>query len=70
MLTILLAVQLALIPISMIGGILLTDDYRKIAWMITFLKLHTFTILEGGYYISDLGKNVASYLKGVQEACL
>jgi acetoin utilization deacetylase AcuC-like enzyme len=52
------------------GGILLTDDYRKIARMITSSNPHTFTVLEGGYYISDLGKNVASYLKGIQEACL
>ena len=52
------------------GGVLLTDDYREIARMITSSNPHTFTILEGGYYISDLGKNVASYLKGVQEACL
>jgi acetoin utilization deacetylase AcuC-like enzyme len=52
------------------GGILLTDDYREIARMITSSNPHTFTILEGGYYISDLGKNAVSYLKGVQEACL
>ena len=52
------------------GGLLLTDDYRNIARLITSSNPHTFTILEGGYYISDLGKNVASYLKGVQEACL
>lgn len=52
------------------GGLLFTDDYREIAKMITSSNPHTFTILEGGYYISDLGKNVASYLKGVQEACL
>jgi len=52
------------------GGILLTDDYREIARMIVASNPHSFTILEGGYYISDLGKNVASYLKGVQEACL
>jgi len=24
-----------------------------------------FTILEGGYYVEDLGKNVASYLNGI-----
>lgn len=52
------------------GGILLTDDYCEIARMITSANPHTFTILEGGYYISDLGKNVVSYLKGIQEACL
>jgi acetoin utilization deacetylase AcuC-like enzyme len=52
------------------GGLLFTDDYREIARMITMSNPHTFTILEGGYYISDLGKNVVSYLKGIQEACL
>jgi acetoin utilization deacetylase AcuC-like enzyme len=52
------------------GGLLFTDDYREIARMITSSNPRTFTILEGGYYISDLGKNVASYLKGTQEACL
>ena len=52
------------------GGLLFTDDYREIGKLITSSNPHTFTILEGGYYISDLGKNVASYLKGVQEACL
>jgi acetoin utilization deacetylase AcuC-like enzyme len=52
------------------GGLLFTDDYREIGKSITSSNPHTFTILEGGYYISDLGKNVASYLRGVQEACL
>jgi acetoin utilization deacetylase AcuC-like enzyme len=50
------------------GGILFTDDYRKIAGMIASSNCHFFTILEGGYYIEDLGKNVASYLRGVMEA--
>jgi len=52
------------------GGILFTDDYRKIARMITSSNRRFFTILEGGYYIQDLGKNVASYLNGILEACL
>jgi acetoin utilization deacetylase AcuC-like enzyme len=52
------------------GGLLFTDDYQEIGKMITSSNPCTFTILEGGYYISDLGKNVASYLRGVQEACL
>ncbi len=50
------------------GGILFTDDYRKIAGMIASSSRRFFTILEGGYYIEDLGKNVASYLKGIPEA--
>lgn len=52
------------------GGILTTDDYREIARMIVTANPHTFTILEGGYYIPDLGKNVASYLKGIEGAFL
>ncbi|OPY64335.1 MAG: Acetylpolyamine aminohydrolase [Syntrophorhabdus sp. PtaU1.Bin050] len=52
------------------GGLLFTDDYRKIASLIVSSNPRTFTILEGGYYIPDLGKNVLSYLKGIQEACL
>ncbi|HBA52905.1 hypothetical protein [Syntrophorhabdus aromaticivorans] len=52
------------------GGLLFTDDYRKIASLIVSANPHAFTILEGGYYIPDLGKNVLSYLKGIQEACL
>ena len=52
------------------GGILFTDDYRQIAGMITSSNRRSFTILEGGYYIPDLGKNVASYLSGIREACL
>ena len=52
------------------GGILSTDDYRKIARMLMSSNRHFFTILEGGYYIEDLGKNVASYLNGILEACL
>jgi acetoin utilization deacetylase AcuC-like enzyme len=51
------------------GGILLTDDYREIAQMIVASNPRTFTLLEGGYYISDLGKNAAAYLQGVREAC-
>ena len=51
------------------GGILFTDDYRKIANMIASSNRRFFTILEGGYYIQDLGKNAASYLNGILEAC-
>jgi acetoin utilization deacetylase AcuC-like enzyme len=50
------------------GGILFTDDYRKIAAMIMSSSRHFFTILEGGYYIEDLGQNAVSYLNGILEA--
>ncbi|HUJ69408.1 MAG TPA: hypothetical protein VLW86_07780, partial [Syntrophorhabdales bacterium] len=49
------------------GGILSTDDYRKVGGMIMLSSRRLFTILEGGYYIEDLGKNVASYLNGIVE---
>lgn len=52
------------------GGILSTDDYRETAKMIALSGRRFFTILEGGYYIPDLGKNVASYIDGIREACL
>ena len=52
------------------GAMLLTDDYRKIGNLLASSNPHVFSILEGGYYIEDLGLNVLSYLKGIQEACL
>jgi acetoin utilization deacetylase AcuC-like enzyme len=52
------------------GAMLLTDDYRKIGNLLASSNRHVFSILEGGYYIEDLGLNVLSYLKGIQEACL
>ena len=51
------------------GAILFTDDFRKAAGMMASSNRRFFSILEGGYYIEDLGKNVASYLKGIAEAC-
>lgn len=51
------------------GGLLLTDDYADIAKMIISSNPRTFTLLEGGYYLNHLGRNVASYVKGIQEAC-
>lgn len=52
------------------GGLLSTDDYRAISRLMVSANPRAFAILEGGYYISDLGKNVAAYVKGIQEACL
>jgi acetoin utilization deacetylase AcuC-like enzyme len=52
------------------GATLLTDDYRRIGNLLASSNPRFFSILEGGYYIEDLGLNVLSYLKGVQEACL
>jgi acetoin utilization deacetylase AcuC-like enzyme len=51
------------------GALLLEDDYRRIGRLIASSNPHSFSVLEGGYYINDLGLNVRAYLKGVQEAC-
>ena len=52
------------------GALLFTDDYRRIGYMLASSNPHFFSILEGGYYVEDLGLNALSYLKGIQEACL
>ena len=52
------------------GATLLMDDYRTIGRMLASSNPRFFSILEGGYYVEDLGRNVLSYLNGVQEACL
>ena len=52
------------------GGLLFTEDYRKIGSLLASSNPHFFSVLEGGYYIPDLGANVHAYLKGIQEACL
>ncbi|HNS15447.1 MAG TPA: hypothetical protein PKM08_08960 [Syntrophorhabdaceae bacterium] len=51
------------------GSLLFTDDYRNAAHMLASSNPHFFTILEGGYFIPDLGINVRAYLKGLLEAC-
>ncbi len=50
------------------GGLLFTDDFRKIGSMIAASNPCFFSILEGGYYIPDLGTNVRAYLEGIREA--
>jgi acetoin utilization deacetylase AcuC-like enzyme len=51
------------------GGLLLTEDFRQIGFMLSSSHPHFFSVLEGGYYIEDLGKNVRAYLEGVASAC-
>lgn len=51
------------------GGLLLTDDYRRIGERLRSSAAHLFSVLEGGYYIPDLGKNARAYLEGVAAAC-
>ncbi len=52
------------------GGILQTDDYQQIgAWVkqaaLTGCQGRRFALLEGGYYLPDLGKNCLAFLNGL-----
>jgi len=51
------------------GSLLFTPDFKTIGMKMTSSNPHVFFVLEGGYYIADLGTNVHSFLQGVQEAC-
>lgn len=50
------------------GGTLKTEDYVAIGKMIKRASMacdgRRFAVLEGGYYLPDLGKNVAAFLEG------
>jgi len=52
------------------GRSLKTEDYNTIGSMITeaakSCKGRRFALLEGGYYIPDLGKNVKSFVEGLE----
>jgi acetoin utilization deacetylase AcuC-like enzyme len=52
------------------GGLLLTEDFNRIAKMCVSANPRFFAVLEGGYYLPDLGRNVHAFLTGIQEACL
>lgn len=51
------------------GALLFTDDYRKIGARIATANRRFFSVLEGGYYIPELGDNANAYLTGILEAC-
>jgi acetoin utilization deacetylase AcuC-like enzyme len=51
------------------GSLLFTEDFRRIGSLFVAANPHFFSILEGGYYIDDLGLNVHAFLTGMQEAC-
>jgi len=51
------------------GSLLFTEDFKAIGAKIASSNPHVFFVLEGGYYITDLGKNVHYFLQGIQEAC-
>ncbi len=53
------------------GGILSTEDYRKIGRMVyesarDKCNGRRFAILEGGYYIEELGKNARAFIDGME----
>jgi acetoin utilization deacetylase AcuC-like enzyme len=49
------------------GGLLTTADFERIGGMIASSNRRFFSILEGGYYIPDLGINVRAYMEGIRE---
>jgi acetoin utilization deacetylase AcuC-like enzyme len=54
-----------------LGGLLKTDDYRLLgSWLRQaserICQGHRFTLLEGGYYLPDLGKNVLAFCEGFE----
>ncbi len=48
------------------GGILTTEDYHTIGNLVKTHAERRFALLEGGYYLPDLGKNVRAFLEGLQ----
>ena len=48
------------------GGLLTTEDYRTIGELVKNHCKRRFGILEGGYFIPDLGKNVKAFLEGLE----
>ena len=52
-------------PLASLG--LSTDCYRKIGEKIGSLNLPIFATLEGGYNAKDLGRNIHSFLQGLEE---
>jgi acetoin utilization deacetylase AcuC-like enzyme len=51
------------------GQLLLTSDFKVIGARLASCHKRVFSVLEGGYYVQDLGKNVRAYLEGFLEAC-
>lgn len=51
------------------GQLLLTSDFKTLGARLASCHKHVFSVLEGGYYLQDIGKNVRSYLEGFLDAC-
>lgn len=48
------------------GGILTTEDYHTIGKLVKNYCEKRFALLEGGYYLPDLGKNVKAFVEGFE----
>ncbi len=48
------------------GGVLTTEDYYRIGELVKGHCGKRFALLEGGYYIPDLGRNVEAFLEGLE----
>lgn len=51
------------------GGLLYGEDYHNIGGALVHANKRLFCLLEGGYYIADLGTNAQFLLMGILKAC-
>ncbi|MBP7527762.1 MAG: hypothetical protein KA801_07550 [Syntrophorhabdaceae bacterium] len=51
------------------GGLLYGEDYHRIGSSLVTANRRLFCVLEGGYYIADLGTNAQFLLNGILKAC-
>jgi acetoin utilization deacetylase AcuC-like enzyme len=52
------------------GGAIKAADYRRIGHRLASSNPRLFAVLEGGYFIPDLGANARAFLEGMQDSCL
>ncbi|MEN6615527.1 MAG: histone deacetylase family protein, partial [Syntrophorhabdus sp.] len=51
------------------GRLLYGEDYHNIGGALVHANKRLFCLLEGGYYIADLGTNAQFLLMGILKAC-
>jgi acetoin utilization deacetylase AcuC-like enzyme len=51
------------------GGMLYGEDYHKVGSALMSANRRLFCVLEGGYYVADLGANTQFLLTGILKAC-
>jgi acetoin utilization deacetylase AcuC-like enzyme len=51
------------------GGMLYGEDYHRVGSSLVSANHRLFCILEGGYYVADLGTNTRFLLTGILKAC-